>query len=85
MIKLTPHQKTVVKIAEENENHVTKKQVMERITFYNNTDKYVGEILSRMVKMGHLIRLKPGHFKLGGGVKLIKNQTNIFQQNEKLF
>jgi predicted transcriptional regulator of viral defense system len=33
-------------------------------TYYHNAPKYIGEIMSRLVKRGILVRIKPGHFKL---------------------
>lgn len=82
MSKLTPHQKTVVKLINESpDKQVTKKSVCEVIQFYYNTEKHVGEILSRMVKMGMIKRIKPGLFGVGSGMKeieQIKNQTKLF-------
>lgn len=48
--------------------------------YYYNGEKYVGEILSRMVKTGKLVRIKPGLFKLGKGKSdlIIKNQEKLF-------
>lgn len=51
--------------------------------YYYNGDKHAGDVLSRMVKSGLLIRVKKGLFKLGSGNKPNKelinpNQTNIF-------
>jgi len=34
-------------------------------TYYHNSRKYVGEVLSRMVKSGLLLRVKKGIYKLG--------------------
>lgn len=42
------------------EKIITKKQVCEKIRFYYNTEKHVGEILSKMVKKGYIKRLNPG-------------------------
>lgn len=39
--------------------------------YYHNGEKYVGEILSRMVKAGKLARIKPGLFELGKGKTLL--------------
>lgn len=81
---LTEKQKKVVDFALKNGGEVTKKQAMELInTHYHNGDKHVGEALSRMVKAGLLIRIKPGYFKLGEGCRkksepIIENQITIF-------
>lgn len=81
-MKLTPHQKTVVQmINDAPDNIITKQDVCKVIRFYNNTEHYVGEILSRMVKMGYIRRIKNGVFTIGSGmraVEQIKNQTKLF-------
>jgi len=48
--------------------------------YYHNHEKYIGEILSRMVKAGKLIRVKPGLFEIGKGKSdvVIKNQEVLF-------
>lgn len=48
--------------------------------YYHNHEKYIGEILSRMVKSGKLMRVKPGLFQLGKGKAdvVIKNQGGLF-------
>lgn len=51
--------------------------------YYHNGEKYVGEILARMVKAGKLKRIKPGLFELGSGKAaqsdvIIKNQEKLF-------
>lgn len=37
--------------------------------YYHNGNKHAGDVLSRMVKSGLLIRVKNGVFKLGSGNK----------------
>ena len=48
--------------------------------YYHNGEKYVGEILGRMVTSGKLKRIKPGLFELGIGKSdvVIKNQSKLF-------
>lgn len=78
---LTPHQKTVMNLLHKNGGIVTKTQVCEVITFYCNTEKHVGNILSRMVKANLLKREKPGVFIKSSGIKQEDkdpNQTEIF-------
>ena len=84
MTKLTLNQRKIVEYARQNDNTITKKQACNLIPFYINTDKHVGDILSRMVKSGMLIRVKIGVYKLSTGQKLAKNQTQIFNQTELL-
>lgn len=52
-------------------------------SYYYNANKYVGEILSRMIKSGHVERVKKGVFKLvkERGVIIttnIDNQKTLF-------
>jgi len=61
---------------------LTKKEIIEngKIGYYHNTQKHVGEVLSRMVKNGSLKRVKKGSYSLGSGLKkqeIDKNQTEI--------
>lgn len=77
----TENQIKVLQLAEKNGGEITKQEVCKHIRYYNNTQKYVGEILSRMVKNGQLIRIKNGLYKIGSGnpptVK-IENQIELF-------
>lgn len=78
---LTENQKTVLNLCHVNGGSVTKKQVCEVIRFYCNTEKHVGDILSRMVKSNLLKRVKPGVFETSSGIKQelnIENQTELF-------
>lgn len=81
-MKLTHKQRKIVEYARQNDNTITKKQACKLIPFYINTEKHVGDILSRMVKSGMLIRVKLGVYKLSTGQKLAKNQTEIFNPNQ---
>lgn len=51
--------------------------------YYCNEDKHVGDVLSRMVKAGFIIRIKPGHFELSKGrmQALKKLEENPNQQS----
>ncbi len=40
--------------------------------YYRHADKYVGDILSRMVDAGMLTRVKPGVFTIGNGKAKVK-------------
>lgn len=81
---LTEKQIKVIEFCRQNNNTITKKDAMGLInTHYCNGEKHVGDCLSRMVKAGLLIRVKPGHFTLGSGTKnkpstIVKNQINLF-------
>lgn len=49
--------------------------------YYHNHEKYISEILGRMVKNGSLNRVKNGLYELGSGKKsdyVVTNQPNLF-------
>jgi len=55
------------------------------IDYYHNTEKHVGNVLSRMVRNGLICRVKKGYYKLGLLKRKIKNddidnpnQTELF-------
>jgi hypothetical protein len=74
---LTVKQKKVINFCHQNGGNITKKQAMELIDdYYYNGAKWVGDVLSRMVKAGMLTRVKPGTFKTGKGN--IHNQPDLF-------
>lgn len=47
--------------------------------YYHNTDKHAGDVLSRMVKSGLLIRVSKGWYMLGNGIKKKEVLENINQ------
>lgn len=83
---LNERQKSIIKFAQGNAGKITKKQANELIahTYYHNGEKYVGEILSRLVKRQILRREKIGHYVFTGflnGIKVepvAENQINLF-------
>ena len=84
---LTPQQSQILKDAQERGGTITKKEIVEMYEhlYFCNAEKHLGDILSRMVKSGLLIREKPGVFKAGKGKKKkpatiieIKSQTKLF-------
>lgn len=86
-MSLTPQQSQILKDAQERGGTITKKEIVEMYgrCYYHNGAKHLGDILSRMVKSGLLIREKPGIFKVGKGKK---NKPAAIWQNEnqtKLF
>jgi len=85
--KKMERQKEILEVFNNNtEIILSKRKIKElgNISYYYNTDKHLGETLSRMVKNNNLIRVSRGNFKLGSGKpmgKLIiqpKNQTKLF-------
>lgn len=77
-------QKQIIQVFENNKQLIlTKSEIKEKggIVYHNNTDKYLGETLARMVKNNSLQRIAKGNYKLGSGTKIIvqpENQTEIF-------
>jgi len=63
---LTPSQKKVLQLAQEAGGTVASSTIVEALgrKYYSNPEKHVGDIVSRMVKSGLLIRVKPGVFRL---------------------
>jgi predicted transcriptional regulator of viral defense system len=61
---MTPAQKKLVTLAQRQDGCLTKKQADEEIgaKYYCNAEKHVGDVLSRMVNSGILLRLAPGKF-----------------------
>ena len=64
---LTGHQKQIIRDAQERGGRITKKEIVKMYgrCYYHNGAFHLGNILSRMVKSGLLIREKPGVFTVG--------------------
>ncbi|MCQ4139206.1 type IV toxin-antitoxin system AbiEi family antitoxin domain-containing protein [Chryseobacterium sp. EO14] len=79
---MTDKQKVIFEFVKDN-GSITKKTAIEKIgnNYFLNADKYVGEVLSRMVKSGLLKRVKKGVFTLGERV----NKNSIPENQLKLF
>lgn len=76
---LSPKQKEIVKLFSNDRNKIlTQGEISHSVPFgyYANGSKYVGEILSRMVKRNMLVRIKPGHFRLGSFREPVENIDN---------
>lgn len=72
-------QKQILKVFEGNKDLIlTKSEIKEKgkVSYYHNTDKHLGETLSRMVKNGSLKRTSKGKYKLGNGSKMIVQPEN---------
>jgi predicted transcriptional regulator of viral defense system len=65
-MSIPTNRKAIIELAKENNNTITKKQVVEKLghTYHYNGDKHLGAILSTMVKNGILERVKKGIFNL---------------------
>lgn len=83
---LNERQKRIINFAQSNDGKISKKQANDLIanSYYHNGEKYVGEILSRLVKRQVLRREKIGHYIFTGvlhGIKVepvSENQINLF-------
>jgi len=83
-MKLSVKQQKIINFINKSEDkQITKKQAIELVDdYYYNASKYVGEILSSMVKSGSLERIKNSVFKIGKGksqkVFVVENQNKLF-------
>jgi hypothetical protein len=82
---LTEQQRTILNAAQERGGRIEKKEIVEMYgrCYFHNGAKHLGDILSRMVKSGLLVREKPGVFTVGKGKKnkpavIVGNQTELF-------
>ena len=79
-------QKEILKVFNSDTSIILSKQDIKTkggISYYHNTDKHLGDTLTRMVKNGSLIRVSRGNYKLGSGNKMVvqpKNQTSLFSK-----
>lgn len=60
-------QAEILEVFPDAETILSKKEIIERgqIRYYYNTEKHVGDTLSRMVKNQLLVRVKKGYYKRG--------------------
>ncbi|MEZ7496489.1 hypothetical protein QO206_13405 [Leeuwenhoekiella aequorea] len=81
-------QAEILEVFPDAETILSKSEIIERgqIRYYFNTEKHVGETLSRMVKNGILVRVKKGYYKRGKStpkhgrpVQQIENQIELFK------
>jgi len=75
---LTQHQRAILEYIADTEK--TKSQIVNRFGgwYLYNSNKHIGDILSRMCNSKLLIRVKRGVFKRGtGGEKFTKEQISI--------
>lgn len=73
---LTDNQRVILTYAREHNNTITKKEACQLIKYYHNTEKHVGDVLSRMVKSNLLRRIKNGVFEVASGEK------NTYTEND---
>lgn len=80
---MTPEQKEIIQFAHRQGGYFTKKEAVKQFPYYHNTEKHIGDRLSRMVDAGLLERIAPGKYKIGKGKKsapatIDTNQTELF-------
>jgi hypothetical protein len=65
-MKPSEKQKQILDFALKNDNKITKKEAIDLIghNYFLNAQKYVGEVLTRMVKSHLLKRIKNGQFEI---------------------
>lgn len=82
-MKLSTKQRTVLAFIQQH-GSITKKEAVIMIggSYYHNKEKYVGEVLSRMVNSGILKRVKKGLFEIGDKKETAKGITT---DHPKLF
>lgn len=83
-MKATPKQRKILQMAQEMGGEFTKGDAIELLGsgYYCNEDKHVGDILSRMVNAGFIVRIKPGHFTLAPS-RLEKLKKDAENPNQK--
>ena len=77
---MTPNQKKILNAIRER-GRLTKQEACELIPYYHNTEKHVGDVLTRMVRAGLIKRESRGVYVLGLGVRpevKIEIQTDLF-------
>ena len=85
-MKPSAKQKQILEFALKNENRITKNQAIDLIGHYYflNSQKYVGEVLSRMVKSKMLKRIKNGLFEISNERKQTAKEISNPNQLELL-
>ena len=67
---------------------ITKRDMIHQygIRYFHNTQKHLGDVLTRLVNNGMLKRVKIGHYQLGLGIKKVFKdpaQKDLFESDEK--
>lgn len=79
-------QKKVLMCFENDDEVLTKQEIIKKapLTYFYNTDKHAGDVLTRMVRNGLLERVKKGHYKRTGKTKrhfkkkeLMRSRKNV--------
>lgn len=82
MPSLSEKQSIILDFVRRNGNITTKKanELLAKY-YYHNSQHYVSEILTRLVKSNKLIRVSIGYYELGKGIRteyIIDNQPSLF-------
>jgi len=75
-------QRIILDYASKNDNKISKKEAIVLIghNYFLNAEKYVGEVLSRMVNSNLLKRVKNGQFEIE--LKRKQTVTNVVNSNQ---
>lgn len=76
---MTTEQKEILTWAHSVGGCFTKQEAVKQFPYYHNTEKHLGDRLSRMVDAGLLERTAPGKYKIGKGKKAPATETNQLQ------
>jgi hypothetical protein len=83
---LTQHQKAILEYVADKEK--TKSQIVNKFNAWHygeSSSRLIGEMLSRMVDRGLLIRVKKGVFKRGPGITINSKSVNIDKDQLSIF
>lgn len=80
---MTIDQVEIIRWAQSLGGYFTKREAVRKFPYYHNTEKHLGDRLSRMVDAGLLERTAPGKYKIGKWKKsnpatADPNQTELF-------
>lgn len=85
---MSSDQAEIIRWANTVGGYFTKKEAAKQFPYYCNTEKHIGDRLSRMVNARLLERTKPGHFRVPTRLPTSRpakkaaadaNQTDLFQ------
>lgn len=76
----------LIMAAQKPDRVISKKEITETLggSYYYNASKHLGDIIGRLIKSGHLSRVKPGLYKLehrarlGSHEEVNKDQLKLF-------